>query len=157
MAQADSTNVAIESLIADFTSRLSIALRYSALEQVISALGADAPNRGAKRRGRPLGSKNAMPGAKAVKVTRGPRGGRRSTEEKAKMANAILAHVKSNPGQLGTGIANAVGTDVNTMRPVMKTLIASKKIKTHGQRRGMTYSAAGAAPTSRKTLAKKTK
>jgi hypothetical protein len=34
------------------------------------------------------------------------------------------------------------GTDVNAMRPTMKSLIAENKIKARGERRGMQYFAA---------------
>jgi hypothetical protein len=54
----------------------------------------------------------------------------------------LLAYVKSNPGSRGEQIAAALGTDVNTMRPVMKALIADGKVGTKGERRGMTYSPA---------------
>jgi len=61
------------------------------------------------------------------------------------MSDALLAHVKANPGQRGEQIAAALGTDVGTMRKPMKLLIAKKLVKTQGQRRGMTYSVPGAA------------
>ena len=58
------------------------------------------------------------------------------------MGERLLTHVKQNAGQRGEQIAKALRTDVNTMRPAMKKLIAAKKVKTKGQRRGMTYHAA---------------
>ncbi len=53
--------------------------------------------------------------------------------------DALLSYVRNNPGSRGENIAAALGTDVNTMRPVMKALIADGKVRTMGQRRGMTY------------------
>ncbi|MDZ4772446.1 MAG: hypothetical protein SGI72_04850 [Planctomycetota bacterium] len=53
--------------------------------------------------------------------------------------DALLSYVRSNPGSRGENIAQALGTDVDTMRPVMKALIADGKVRTMGQRRGMTY------------------
>jgi len=53
---------------------------------------------------------------------------------------ALLNYVRSNPGQRGEQISEALGTDSNSIRPVMQRLIADRKVKTHGQRRGMTYS-----------------
>jgi hypothetical protein len=55
-------------------------------------------------------------------------------------AEALLAYIRNNPGSRGEQIAAALGTDVNTMRPVMKSLIAAGHVRTEGQRRGMTYS-----------------
>lgn len=51
----------------------------------------------------------------------------------------LLAHVRKNPGQRGEQIAAVLGTDSNAMRPLMRKLIAEKKVKTKGQRRGMSY------------------
>lgn len=56
--------------------------------------------------------------------------------------DALLTYVRNNPGSRGEQIAAALETDVNTMRPVMKALIAAGKVRTAGQRRGMTYSLA---------------
>ena len=53
--------------------------------------------------------------------------------------DALLAYVRSNPGSRGENIAAALVTDVNTMRPVMKALIADGKVRAVEQRRGMTY------------------
>lgn len=66
---------------------------------------------------------------------------RRSASEFEDLATLLLAYVRSNPGQRGEQIAEALGTDTGTMRPVMKRLIADGKVSTQGQRRGMTYSA----------------
>jgi hypothetical protein len=51
----------------------------------------------------------------------------------------LLEHVRKNPGQRGEQIAAALGIDTGAMRPVMHDLIAEKKVKTKGQRRGMSY------------------
>lgn len=67
---------------------------------------------------------------------------RRGTHDKSQLAEALLAHVKAHSGQRGEQIAAALGTDVNAMRPMMKSLIADNKITTRGQRRGMQYFAA---------------
>jgi hypothetical protein len=67
---------------------------------------------------------------------------RRTASEFEDLATMLLAYVRSNPGQRGEQIAEALGTDTGTMRPVMKRLIADGKVSTEGQRRGMTYSPA---------------
>ncbi len=58
---------------------------------------------------------------------------------KALDPDALLEHIRENPGQRGEQIAAALGTDTNSMRRVMHALIAEKKVKTKGQRRGMSY------------------
>ena len=66
---------------------------------------------------------------------------RRSASEIEDLADTLLNYVRGNPGQRGEQIAAALATDTNTIRPVMKRLIADGKVETEGQRRGMTYSA----------------
>ncbi len=57
-------------------------------------------------------------------------------------ASALLAQIQQHGGQRGEEIAKALGTDTTTMRPVMHKLIAEKKVRTRGERRGMQYFAA---------------
>lgn len=159
---AKNTNSDVQSLVADFTAQLSLMVRRAALEQVRAALeaGGEVPipyltpptRRGP---GRPKGSSNAAPAA--PKSKRGGKRVRRSAEDLAGMSDALLAHVKANPGQRGEIIAAALGTDVGTMRKPMKLLIAKRLVKTAGQRRGMTYMAAGAAPAAKAAAAPKSK
>jgi hypothetical protein len=56
--------------------------------------------------------------------------------------DALLSHVRQNPGHRGEQIATALGTDTATVRPVMKRLIRAGRVKTAGQARAMSYSAA---------------
>jgi hypothetical protein len=69
----------------------------------------------------------------------GPARSRRSGGSTEGMADRLHEFVSKNPGKRGEQIAAALATDVGTMRPSMKQLIADKKVKTKGQRRGMTY------------------
>lgn len=136
----------IDALVASFASDLSLLVRRMALEQVMTALGGDAAAPVRRGPGRPKGSTNAAPSAPKSTGKRGGKRVRRSAEDLAGMGDALLAHVKANPGQRGELIAAALGTDVGTMRKPMKLLIAKKLVKTQGQRRGMTYWLSGAAP-----------
>jgi hypothetical protein len=54
-------------------------------------------------------------------------------------AAALLAHIRAHPGQRAEQIAAALGTDSKSMRPVMRGLIEDRKVKTSGEKRGMTY------------------
>jgi hypothetical protein len=74
----------------------------------------------------------------AVKGSAKPLGRRTSSSAEA-MADMLLDHVTRHPGQRGEQIAVTLRTDVGTMRGPMKKLIAADKVKTRGQRRGMTY------------------
>lgn len=72
-------------------------------------------------------------------VPAAPRRGRRAGG--AIDEETLLAHVRAHPGQRGEQISQALGLDTKALRPVMKRLIAAGKVRTEGQRRGMTYSA----------------
>lgn len=54
-------------------------------------------------------------------------------------AEALLDFIQAHPGSRGEQIAAELGTDTKAMRPVMHRLIDERKVKTKGQRRGMTY------------------
>lgn len=65
-----------------------------------------------------------------------PRSRRAPAED---LSERLLSHVKSHPGQRGEEIAAALGTDTYSMRPSMKRLIESGKVRTEGKNRGMRY------------------
>jgi hypothetical protein len=118
----------IRTLVEEFTSKLELVVRRTALEQVAAALGDTVAMR--RGPGRPKGS---------AKVGRPKKGGKRSAANLEAMGAKLLAHVKAHPGQRGEQIAAALKTDVGTMRLPMQKLMAAKQIKTKGQRRGTSY------------------
>jgi len=65
--------------------------------------------------------------------------GRRGNAQIEDWSRTLFDYVKQHPGQRGEQIAAALGTDVLTMRRPMKALIGAGRIRTEGQRRGMTY------------------
>ncbi|MBL8859811.1 MAG: hypothetical protein JNL28_14995 [Planctomycetes bacterium] len=150
------TSTEIQALVASFAAQLEAIARRAAIEQVLATLGGSLPA-ARKGPGRPKGSKNvkaaASTGSAAPKIKPVRKGKRRSAEDVAQMGATLTDYVKANPGQLGEEIAKALGTDVGTMRLPMQALIAAKKIKTQGQRRGTRYYVAGAVPA--KTAKKK--
>ena len=72
----------------------------------------------------------------------GPRTGMRRSAGRID-GDVLLEYVSKNPDHRGEQIAAALGTDTKSMRPVMKRLIDAKKVRTQGERRGMTYAATG--------------
>jgi hypothetical protein len=113
----------LRSLVEEFTDSLALAVRRSVLEHVVTAMGGNVAR--AKR----------GPGRPSAR-------GAGSSAATDAMSERLFAHVKANPGQRGDQIAKALRSDVHTIRKPMKALIAAKKVKTKGQRRGMSYFAA---------------
>jgi hypothetical protein len=112
-------NNEIQALIQSFAAQIEALSKKAAIDQVLASLGGSTPaTKRGRGPGRPKGSTNAAPTARAV-IKPVKAGKRRS--------------------------AAAMGSDVGTIRLPMKALIAAKKIKTQGQRRGMQYFVAGAA------------
>ena len=149
------TSPSIESIVQTFANDLSLLMRRAALEEVHAKLqsafggGGEVPTPFVKRRGpgrpRKVASPAATPSATvAVPQMKRKKGGKRTAADLGQMSEALLAHVKANPGARGEQIAAALGTDVKTMRLPMQKLIAGKKIKVKGQKRGTQYFAAGA-------------
>lgn len=135
MARTANQNTEIQALVESFTGQLTQIVRRTALEQVHAALGEfDGGGRAT--------ATATLRRPRATTATRTGGGGKRTSEQVEQFANELLTFVKKNPGQRGEQIAEALKTDVGTMRLPMKTLIAGKKVKTKGQRRGMTYFAA---------------
>lgn len=137
MPRNSGSNSDIQTLVESFSSQLAALVRQSTLERIQSAFAGDATP---ARRGRPKGSRSTSAGPAPRKAAgRRSAGGKRSPEELESMSGELLSFIKQNPGQRGEQIAAALRTDVKTMRlPILK-LIAEKKLKTKGQRRGMTY------------------
>jgi hypothetical protein len=52
---------------------------------------------------------------------------------------ALLSHVRMNPGRRGEEIAAALGSNAQAVRPVMRRLITAGKIRTQGRARAMRY------------------
>jgi len=137
MPRTSNATTDIHTLVTTFANDLTEIVKRTTIEDIIRSIserGGDIPipyDRGSGRK------------ARVVRLGKAKRkGGRRSDADVAKMGESLLAYVKSNPGKRGEEIAKALKTDVGTMRLPMKALIKAKKVKTKGQKRGMTYTAA---------------
>lgn len=124
----------IRTCIDSFVEELSSLVRQAAVESVQEALGAGA----APRTRRKVTRKK-----KATRAATARKGGRRSSESVAATAEAIVAHVRSNPGQNVGEIGDALGLSSKDLKLPIQKLIEEKKLKTTGQRRGTRYHLGG--------------
>ena len=127
----------IRSRITTFVEELSLLVKRQALEAVHAALGEAAGVRptsssasAAVGRGRPK--------AVAKTSTQGKRV-RRSSADLTKLQAGVLAQVRSKQGQRIEDIGRAMKTDTAELKRPVALLLAEKKLKTKGQKRGTMY------------------
>jgi|SRR5690349_14463338 len=123
----------IEDRVQTFVREVSELVRTAAMEAVADALGGTRSSGGA-RRGRPPGSKN-----KGSSGARGGKRGKRTSEQVDAMAAKIFEHVKKNPGANVVGMAKAFSLKSKDLTLPIGKLMAAKKLKTTGRRRGTKY------------------
>ena len=136
------TQKQIHDRIQSFVNELGGLVRQAALEACQEALGGVAAP---KRRGRPRKTKKAPARRKAVKRKAKKTGKRakRSGAQVEAISVRVLAHVKKKPGQSVTEISKALRRTPKDLQLPIRKLIADKKLRTTGQRRGTKYFAAG--------------
>lgn len=78
---------------------------------------------------------------------------RRSAEDLEKIATLVLAHVKANAGHRLEQIGAALKTDTAILKHPIANLLAAKKLRTEGQKRGTKYFAGGGRGAARKAKA----
>jgi hypothetical protein len=79
-------------------------------------------------------------GGRGVTATmRGRKGGKRTAEEIAQMAEAFLAHVTANPGQRMEHIAKELGLATPELTLSVRKLLAEGKLRVEGQKRATQY------------------
>jgi hypothetical protein len=137
-----SVNDQIRDRVEAFAAELAELIRAAAMETVASALG-EGNVGGGRGRGRGRGRAAAV-----VAVRGGRRGARASSREKGakrppqeieKLTSKLGDYVKSNPGQRIEQIAKGMGTSTKELNLPVKKLIATKAIKTRGQKRATQY------------------
>ena len=128
-----------------FVDDLSDLIRQAALESVQEALGGvvaparRGPGRPPKTAGRMPGPKpSAFTPKKAPKKKAGARI-RRSADDLDEMAGLILDYVKGSPGNGVEAISKALRVPSKELKRPVQMLIADKKLRTEGNRRGTTY------------------
>jgi hypothetical protein len=133
---ANNIHQQVEARVQAFVREVSELVRSAALEAVSDALGSSSGASGGKRRGRPVGSKNKA--AAHAGASRGKRGKRTSAQVDA-MATRIFDYVKKNPGANVEGMAKTFSLKSKDLTLPIGKLMAAKKLKTSGQRRGTKY------------------
>jgi hypothetical protein len=127
----------IQARIRSFLDELSHLVKRQALEAVHEALGGAA---GPARRGPGRPRKVSMrPGRKPRMIAKRGKRVRRSPADLAKLQATVLAVVKSKQGQRLEEIGKALKTDTSVLKRPVALLLASKKLKTTGKRRGTKY------------------
>jgi hypothetical protein len=135
----NNTDTAIRTRIDSFLTELGALVRQSALEAVQEVLGEGAPRR--RGPGRPSGSSKRGPG-RPRKVGRPAGSGKRakrSSEDVEAMAARVLAQVRSKQGQRLEEIGRAMKLPTKGLKLPIAKLLAAKKLKTKGQKRGTKY------------------
>jgi hypothetical protein len=111
-------NARVEAFVAEITE-----LARAAAYQALSA-GLDTP---------------IASGRSATVAIRGRRGGKRTADEIAQMADAFLAHVTANPGQRMEHIAKELGLATPELTLPVRKLLADGKLRVEGQKRATQY------------------
>ena len=130
----------IENAAANFALTIVGAVKGATLAELI-ALQAGKP----KRRGQKPGPKRKKPGrkpkAKAAKAAPVKRKGKRiSSADKATLLEAIVAHLKKNPGSGCSAVANKFKLPSRKMGLYLKELRAKGRVGAVGSKVAMTYS-----------------
>jgi hypothetical protein len=131
------TDKNIEKLVHDFVARLSAlvaqATRDEVSEAIRKAIGAGGA-RGGRGRGRrsftPVGPVDAL--------------GRRRKRTEGQLetqSEKLFDYIKSNPGERMETISDALGQPSTLLAPLVRRLIADKRVKAKGKARGTTYAA----------------
>ena len=121
----------IRDLVEQFTTDLVKLTQRASLEEMHAKLQAVLGEATPKRRGpgRPRGSTGKKRG----------RPGRFTPEQLDTMGGKILSLLKKTPGARSEQLSAAMKMDAARLRIPLKALIAAKKVKVKGQKRGTTY------------------
>jgi hypothetical protein len=124
----------IQSRIQSFLAELSALVKKSALESVQTALA----DGGSARRGpgRPRGSGRPSQNGRSARAGKRVK---RSSEQVDAMAARVLAQVRSKQGQRLEQISKAMKVPSKGLKLPVAKLLAAKKLKTKGQKRGTQY------------------
>jgi hypothetical protein len=132
---------ALNALAESFAFSILSTIRSSSLED-LHAEGGGSPRRGPAR---PRGTTKAAPTAARAWAPPGKSGRltRRSPEQIAKTVDLVAKFVKTYPmGLRSEEIRKTFGLDAREMPRILKEGLSTKKLRSRGQKRATTYSAA---------------
>ena len=125
----------IRSRIESLAAEIAGMVRQEAMASITAAFGGPDTRRrgpggpkgsGRKKAGRPRGRPAKAPSAATLSL-----------------APTVLAHIKANDGAGVTDIAKALKKSSDVIKPVVARLLADKKVRKTGRRRGTKYHARG--------------
>lgn len=129
--------VEIRTRIEALAAELSGLVRQEAMASIEAALGGNGAATRRRGPGRPKGS-----GRK--KTGRGPgRPAKPPSAATEALTPKVLAHIKSNDGAGVTDIAKALRKSSDAIKPAVAKLLAEKKLRKTGRRRGTKYHVRG--------------
>lgn len=121
----------IRGMVEAFASDLAGLIRESAMQTVRDALGGAPSGRG--------GAKRAVRAPSAPAGRRLPKGAKRPPDEIVKLTSRLLDYVKGHKGERIEQIAKGMGVSTRELNLPVKKLIATKQVKTRGQKRATQY------------------
>ena len=124
----------LDKMVSVFVGSLRKVISQATREQV-----GDALRRAVGVRGAGNGARLGRP-PRAASVGAGGRV-KRSPKQIAAQTGKLQAYIKSHPDQRMEIISRSLGLTTNLLQPLIKKLVADKKIKAKGKARGTTYSA----------------
>jgi hypothetical protein len=142
---------AIRARIESFLAELSGFVRKAALDSVEEVLGGGAR----PMRSRGPGRRGARGPGRSRKTARPSQRIRRSAADLETIAARVLAHVRSNAGQRLEQIGKALEMETAVLKRPVADMLAGRKLRTKGQKRGTMYFAGGGRGGARKTKARR--
>lgn len=103
------------------------------------------------------GDGRRVPKLAAPTTRRRRKGGKRSPDEIAETADALLEYIQKNPGMRMEAIAKAMGSSTKDLTLPIKKLLSAHKVKVEGQKRATSYYPSSANGSSAASGAKTTK
>lgn len=128
----------IRGLVDSFAGDLASLIRESAMDTVRDALGGVVPS---GRRGAGRGRPAAVAASPAGVARRGalPKGAKRPPDEIVKLTAQLGEYIKAHKGERIEQIAKGMNVSTRELNLPVKKLLATKAIKTKGQKRATQY------------------